>query len=40
MATKLSDCQLFYKKEHIQSKISPLTKDQIDYFSTYYVTST
>ena len=26
MATKPSDCQLFSKKEHIQSKTSPLNK--------------
>ena len=26
MATKPSDCQLLYKKEHIQSKTSPLNK--------------
>ena len=26
MATKPTDCQLFYKKGHIQSKTSPLNK--------------
>ena len=35
MATKPSNCQFFYKKEHIQSKTY-----QIDYLSTYHVTST
>ena len=40
MATKPSDCQIILQKKHIQSKTSTLKKDQIDYFSTYYVTST
>ena len=40
MTAKLSNCQLFYKKEHIQSKITPLKKGQLDYLSIYYVTST
>ena len=40
MATKPSDCQLFYKKSIFKAKHLPWTKDQIDYFNTYYVTST